>query len=176
MTKLPPDEAELFRNAMRDVRRQRAATPPPARPKPPAQARFTHADERAVLQESLAPITDYSLVETGEELSFRRDDVSPKVLRKLRSGHYAVAAELDLHGLNAIEARAALSDFVFNALAMRHGCVRIVHGKGNRSGPRGPVLKNVVNRWLLQCAAVCAFGSARPMDGGTGAVYVLLKS
>jgi len=175
MSKLPTDEAELFRSAMRDVRRREAASPQPTTPKPVPRARFTRADAKAVLTESLLPISDPALVETGEELLFRRDDVSPKVLRKLRSGDYAVAAELDLHGLTAVEARGALSEFIFHALTRQQTCVRIVHGKGKGSGPRGPVLKNVVNRWLQQCDAVRAFGSARPMDGGTGAVYVLLK-
>ena len=52
--------------------------------------------------------------------------------------------------------------------------VRIVHGKGLGSGPRGPVLKGAVNVWLRNSAAVLAFSSARPVDGGTGALYVLL--
>jgi len=53
-------------------------------------------------------------------------------------------------------------------------CVRIIHGKGRRSGPRGPVLKNMVSKVLQKTAAVVAFTSARPIDGGTGALYVLL--
>jgi DNA-nicking Smr family endonuclease len=78
--------------------------------------------------------------------------------------------------MNATDARAALKDFLFNALSSHMRCIRIVHGKGRRSGPRGPVLKNLVNRWLRQIDAVVAFGSARPNDGGSGAVYVLLRS
>jgi DNA-nicking Smr family endonuclease len=35
-------------------------------------------------------------------------------------------------------------------------------------------LKGKVNRWLRQWNAVLAFVSARQIDGGTGAVYVLL--
>jgi DNA-nicking Smr family endonuclease len=60
---------------------------------------------------------------------------------------------------------------------MRSGytCVRIVHGKGLRSGPNGPVLKQRVDQWLRRFEAVLAFVSARQADGGTGAVYVLLK-
>jgi DNA-nicking Smr family endonuclease len=40
---------------------------------------------------------------------------------------------------------------------------------------RRPVLKGKVNHWLQQRDEVLAFCSARPVDGGTGAVYVLLK-
>ena len=53
--------------------------------------------------------------------------------------------------------------------------MRVIHGKGRRSGPRGPVLKNVVNHWLQRADDVLAFGSARAVDGGSGAIYVLLK-
>jgi DNA-nicking Smr family endonuclease len=53
--------------------------------------------------------------------------------------------------------------------------VRIIHGKGNTSLGKMPVLKGRVNSWLRQKNEVLAFCSARPNDGGTGAVYVLLK-
>ena len=53
--------------------------------------------------------------------------------------------------------------------------MRIVHGKGYRSGARGPVLKTAVNLWLRRHADVMAFVSARAIDGGAGAVYVLLR-
>ena len=58
--------------------------------------------------------------------------------------------------------------------AERRLCVRIVHGKGHRSD-FGPVLKRMVDRLLRQLDDVLAFCSARQMDGGTGAVMVLLK-
>ncbi|MDH3415597.1 MAG: Smr/MutS family endonuclease, partial [Gammaproteobacteria bacterium] len=37
------------------------------------------------------------------------------------------------------------------------------------------VLKNSVNHWLRKWSSVLAFVSARQVDGGTGAVYVLLR-
>ena len=177
MKKLPADETELFRDAVRDVQpRPAAALSPLQPPKPRARARFTRADQQQVLLESLLPVTDPALLETGDELSFRRDHVPQRVLLRLRRGEYAVAAETDLHGLTAIQARAALAAFIKAALYQGQSCVRVVHGKGRRSGPRGPVLKNVVNQWLRNCDAVSAFGSARPLDGGSGAVYVLLRT
>ena len=54
--------------------------------------------------------------------------------------------------------------------------MRIIHGKGYRSGARGPILKSAVNDWLRRDMDVMAFVSARPIDGGTGAVYVLLRA
>ncbi len=50
-----------------------------------------------------------------------------------------------------------------------------MHGKGHGSLHKLPVLKTKVQGWLRQRDEVLAFCSARPVDGGTGAVYVLLK-
>jgi len=55
-------------------------------------------------------------------------------------------------------------------------CIRIIHGKGYGSSNQGPVIKPLVNQWLRKKAEILAFCSARPVDGGTGAVYVLVKS
>lgn len=175
VSKRNTDEDSLFREAVRDVRRLRSDAAVLAKPKPLARARFKRADELDVLKESLLPVADPATLETGDELSFRRDGVPETILRKLRRGEYVVEAETDLHGLTAVEARAVLRAFIGNAVARNLTCVRVIHGKGKRSGPRGPVLKNVVNAWLRQSNAVTAFGSARGVDGGSGAVYVLLR-
>lgn len=74
------------------------------------------------------------------------------------------------------EAQEQLNDFVLQARARGIHCIRIIHGKGYGSSNKGPVIKPLVNRWLQRRAEVLAFCSARPVDGGTGAVYVLLKS
>jgi DNA-nicking Smr family endonuclease len=177
MNKPPLDDHDLFRDAMRDVQPRAVVTPAPIQPpKPRPRARFTRADEQQVLVESLLPLDDPALLETGDELSFKRDHVPQRVLLRLRRGEYAVAAEMDLHGMTSIQARGALADFIKEALYHNYSCIRVVHGKGRRSGPRGPVLKNVVNLWLRRCDVVTAFGSARPIDGGSGAVYVLLRT
>lgn len=168
------DERDLFRALMRDVKRLRIKERHAARPKPAPKARFTRADQLDVLRESLMPPADEALLDTGDELSFRRPHVPEAILTKLRRGHFAVDAEIDLHGLTAVESRAALREFIAEAVSRRMTCVRVIHGKGRRSGPRGPVLKNVVNQWLQRSDAVLAFGSARAVDGGSGAIYVLL--
>lgn len=165
-----------FREAMRDVRRLRNTDKrAPSGPKPPPRARFTRADQQEVLKESLLPPTDEVALATGDELAFRRPHIPEAVLTKLRRGHYVVDAELDLHGMTAAEAKAAMREFLTEAVTRRMSCVRIIHGKGRRSGPRGPVLKNVVNQWLQRIDNIQAFGSARQVDGGSGAVYVLLR-
>lgn len=170
-------DSRTFREAMRDVRRLRnSPTHTVATPKPPARARFTRADQLEVLKESLLPPADEAELATGDELSFRRPHISEAVLLKLRRGHFSVDAEIDLHGMTGAEAKSALREFIAESINRRFSCVRIIHGKGRRSGPRGPVLKNVVNQWLQRIDYIQAFGSARQVDGGSGAVYVLLRT
>jgi len=170
------DERDLFREYVRDVKRLRSTPRRIARPKPAPMARFARADAQEVLRESLMLPQDEAALSTGDELSFRRPHVPEAVLTKLRRGHYAVDAEIDLHGLTAREAKGALREFIAEAVDRRTTCVRVIHGKGRRSGPRGPVLKNVVNLWLQRSNVVLAFGSARAVDGGSGAIYVLLRT
>jgi DNA-nicking Smr family endonuclease len=170
------NEAELFREAVSDVKplAQRARAPV-ARRKPPARARFTAADRAMVLVESLQGFGNSEILDSGDEISFRREGVQDRVLRRLKRGEYRVEEVCDLHGLRVDEAKAALREFLADALARQLRCVRIIHGKGHGSGNRGPVLKNAVNMILRKTAPVLAFTSARRVDGGTGAINVLLK-
>jgi DNA-nicking Smr family endonuclease len=169
------DDRELFRRAMRDVKPlQRPLRVPPVRRSPRPRAKFARAERAAVLQESLGSGIDLHEVQPGDELLFRRGGVPETVLRGLRRGLYRVEAEIDLHGLTVSQAAAQLAAFLREARAHQLRCVRIIHGKGLRSGARGPVLKNAVNALLRRSDPVLAFASARPVAGGTGATLVLL--
>ena len=169
------DGLALFRSALAGVRELPAPPPPPAGPRPPARATFRRRDDEQVLEDSLVLGPGELLVETGDELLFRRAHIASRTLERLRRGEYTVKDELDLHGMSAVEAREAVRGFIAAAVAHQQRCVRVIHGKGLGSGPRGPVLKSAVNVWLRNTQAVLAFASARPMDGGTGALYVLLE-
>jgi DNA-nicking Smr family endonuclease len=169
------DDAALFREATRDVRplaHDRQVVP---RAKPAPRAHFTRADRLAVLDESLQGTPDDPELAGGEVASYARAGVRRSVLQKLRRGHYRIEAEIDLHGLTVPEAKAALRGFLARALERGVRCVRIIHGKGLRSGPRGPVLKMTVTGILRRTSHVLAFVSARSVDGGTGALYALLS-
>jgi DNA-nicking Smr family endonuclease len=169
-------DAQLFREAVRDVKPMTPGSSVAlARRKPPARARFTAADRAAVLVESLQGL-DGDITDTGDEISFRRDGVQDGVMRKLKRGEYRIEEVCDLHGLRVDEAKALLREFLALVLARNLRCVRIIHGKGKGSGPRGPVLKTAVNTILRKTAPVLAFTSARRVDGGTGAINVLLSN
>ncbi|MBU3671326.1 MAG: DNA mismatch repair protein MutS [Sinobacteraceae bacterium] len=172
----PAEDVQAFREAVRGTQPLRH-TPrvPPRRKPPPAKALFRRQGEAEVLEESLTLTPGDLDVEFGEELSYRRNGIQDAVMRRLRRGHYRVEIELDLHGMIVPEAKQALREFLARAIARQCRCVRIIHGKGLGSGPRGPVIKQAVNVILRRTEPVVAFCSARQVDGGTGAIYVLLS-
>jgi DNA-nicking Smr family endonuclease len=166
------DDTSLFREAVRGVRKlvtDRHASVPR---KPAPRARFTRAGRTAALEEDMAVVVP----DLPDELdgAFRRPGIQETVLRKLRRGRYGLQGEIDLHGLRVEDAKRALREFLADALALNARCVRIVHGKGLRSGTKGPVLKVAVSHILRASNSVMAYVPARPEDGGTGATYVLL--
>jgi DNA-nicking Smr family endonuclease len=169
------DDGRLFRSAMSDARRLEIDTVESPRRRPRASARFSRLDQQDVLRESLEAPAHAMEIANGSALSYRHPSVNLKTMRRLARGGISVQAEMDLHGLTSAEAEESLRGFVAQSILRGHTCVRIVHGKGLRSGQKGPVLKREVDRWLRRWEPVLAFVSARQADGGTGAVYVLLK-
>lgn len=160
-----------------------AVTPLPSKDRisfqqePPAPRRLQHElDEARVLHEAMSDEFDVStLLDVDDQMSFRRPGIGLEVTKKLRSGHWSIQRQLDLHGLRSDEAREALGQFI--RLAHRTGlrCIRVVHGKGLGSPGRTPILKAKVQRWLVQKKEVLAFVQARPAEGGAGALVVLLQ-
>jgi DNA-nicking Smr family endonuclease len=175
-TTVNEEDSRLFRDSIGEIRKLDPVAPAPAIPKPEPRAYMLEADEAAVPGELLDMAFDPGSMEVGEELSYLRDGYPPKLLRQLKRGQYSVQDEIDLHQMNVAAAQATISAFL--AEAAQHGihCVRIVHGKGLRSKAGGPVLKVLTDRLLRRRDDVVAFASARPMQGGTGATVVLLKS
>lgn len=173
-----PDGAVLFRRAVADA----VPLPPSgradiARPRPKPIAHQRRADERQVLVDALSDPWDWeTAVSTGEELLYLRPGVPTAALRKLRRGGWVIRGELDLHDHTGDEARIAVAAFLNRCMLEDRRCVRIIHGKGHGSKNRLPVLKNKVRHWLMQREDVLAFCQARTVDGGAGAVIVLLKS
>ncbi len=144
-------------------------------PKPIARQRLR--DEQQVMHDALHDPFDWdAAVAAGDELLFVRPGVPTAAVRKLKRGGWVLRAELDLHGMNGDESRVALAAFLHDCHRRELRCVRIIHGKGLGSKNREPVLKHKVRHWLMQREDVLAFCQARQVDGGAGAVVVLLKS
>jgi DNA-nicking Smr family endonuclease len=168
------EDAALFRNAAGDVRvleDDRAPAhrhPPKARPKSAAGTSTPDANQGKVEKSIRAPDRD------GEQL-FVRPGLQQKQVKRLRRGQIPIAAEADLHGTRIHEARVLLEEFLRECRAEGLRCVRVIHGKGLGSRDGQAVLKWEVDGWLRRHDGVMAFCTAQPRDGGTGAVYVLLK-
>jgi DNA-nicking Smr family endonuclease len=168
---------EQFSRAVGPVQRlpdkgRQARTPVAVEPIP----RQRIADEAQALASSLSDDLDVTtLLDTDADLAFRREGIGADVLSRLRRGHWSVQRHLDLHGMTREVAREALSQFIRQAERDGLRCVRVVHGKGNGSPGREPVLKGKVRAWLVQKSEVIAFAQASASDGGHGAVLVLLR-
>ncbi len=133
-------------------------------------------DEQRVLREALSDEFDATtLLDVDDAMSFRRPGIGTEITRKLRSGHWSIQRQLDLHGLRSDDAREALSSFIRESQKNGIRCVRVVTGKGLGSPGKTPVLKGKVHSWLIQKNQVLAFVQARADEGGAGALVVLLK-
>jgi len=150
------------------------------RPRPTPLARQRIADDRdALLASKYGDDPAPASWDIGQELegeqTFVRHGIGTDVLGKLRRHHWAVQAEIDLHGNTSDEARDALADFLHDCRSRGFRCVRVIHGKGLTSPNREPVLKGKVRRWLSHWDDVLAYCEAPQHAGGAGAVLVLLR-
>ena len=110
----------------------------------------------------------------GADEGYVAPGVDRRELRKLKRGDYDAGSTLDLHGQTAAEAIANVRQFI-DSRRTRHRCVAIVHGRGLHSKENVAVLKTRVREFLRRHPAVLAYADAPRTDGGSGAVYVLLR-
>ena len=169
---------EEFLDALAGVKRLPVSDrlPPSLKPPPLPQPRQQALDDRAVMTELLAEPLNPEDFESGDTLIYRSEGIQDSVWRKLRRGQFRLQAECDLHGLNREDARGEIARFLLYCTDHDLRCVRIIHGKGNGSPNTGPVIKRALDGWLRKRKEVLAFCSARAHDGGTGAIYVLLRA
>jgi DNA-nicking Smr family endonuclease len=145
--------------------------------KPPVR-RGEDAEVYARLADLVGGRGTFDIGDTGEFVCGLAPGIDRRLLRRLRQGDYAVQGHLDLHGYREVEAKVLVDEFIRAAHLAQKRCVLIVHGRGHHSKDHVPVLKERLVRWLSEGrigAQVLAFASARPHDGGAGAVYVLLR-
>lgn len=167
------EDKDLFRQTVGKVRSINSdrltpvvAIKPKPIPRKPVVEEVDALDETISVQEMLS---------LEDSMSFISPGLQKNVLKKIRKGQYGLDAEIDLHGLSSHEAKKQFLRFLHDCVEEGLRCVRIVHGKGYRSPDNQPVLKNSLNVWLRQHGDVLAFCSAPRKEGGTGAVFVLLR-
>ena len=114
-------------------------------------------------------------VSADTQLTYRASGLNMKTWKALTRGKLALDASLDLHGCTVEQALTALEEFLHYAKQHQLRVLHIVHGKGFRSQPERPKLKNLVYRVLLELPNVLAFTSAPAELGGKGAVLILMR-
>jgi DNA-nicking Smr family endonuclease len=175
-------EADLFQREMSGVRQFADALPsrvPQARPaQSPREVVDPDAEALAELSDLVTGVGAFDITNTTEYIEGAVIGLDRRLVRRLRAGEFVVQSHLDLHGLAVADARVAVDQFLLRAHRRGYRCVLIIHGRGLNSAGQNPVLKKHLANWLSHgshARLVLAFTSARPCDGGAGAVYVLLR-
>ena len=177
---LSDEERQSFLNEVADVRpliSEKRFEAPKNKPSPkPRLSQYDSESEQPTDDNMLSDPVDLRDAAVEDVLFFARAGIQQKEQKKLRRGELPIEEELDLHGYTVNEAKTAIQDFLYECKRQHIRYIRIIHGKGYRSDQKIPVLKTHVAYWLPQIKDVLAFSSALPKDGGTGAIYVILKS
>lgn len=170
------EEERLFLNAMDGVAPVRAGGRDLAPPAKPA-GRAKPAD-MTLMDDIFTGKLEFSLEYTEEFVQGHVLGLDPVVLAKLRSGAYSPEGHLDLHGQNLEQAYASLAIFLKTAYQNGKRHVLVITGRGKNSPGGTPVLRERVQAWFTRepfKRVVLAFCTAKPGDGGAGALYLLLR-
>jgi DNA-nicking Smr family endonuclease len=130
------------------------------------------------LTELVSGRAEFDLTYSDEYVEGRLKSLPSKVMNDLRGGKIPTQDYLDLHGLTLSQAEQAIVKFVLNSVGLRRRCLLLVHGRGHRSQDGIPILKHNLENLLLRYPIkkhILAFTTARPVDGGAGACYILLR-
>lgn len=174
-----PDDDEAFAAAMQGVDRVswRHDLHPGSRP-PKAPRPDPELEDRRLMQEAIESDVPISIPDHPEYIEGWVGVAGKRFLPNLRNGLYSIQGQLDLHGLNRVEAQAAVEEYIINMSRFRSCCVKIIHGRGINSPSDRATLKEALQRLLStrrMSRYVVAYASAPSRDGGVGAVYVLLS-
>lgn len=171
-------EDAVLREAYRGVRPLAGGQRVPVNPKAERAVVSEESEVLAQLYDLVSGQGAFDLTETDEYVEGMRKGIDPRLISRLRRGEFAVQDHIDLHGMTQSAAREALTGFVVASVRNGLRTLLVVHGRGLRSPGGHPVLKHAASQWLSQGAIgshVLAFATARPSDGGAGAMYVLLR-
>lgn len=171
------DDLALFQAELGDVRPLRQDHIPSVRDSGDAEAqkaRRAAAQQESDLDPDFMSLEAVTLLDPHDLVSFRRPGVQEGVFRKLRLGEYELQASLDLQGQSLRQAKTLLLEFLRECQRCEIRTVLIRHGKGLQSNPPA-LLKSYVSQWLQQWPDVLALHSARYEEGGSSALYVLLR-
>jgi DNA-nicking Smr family endonuclease len=177
------DDDVLFQEAMKDVAplnetRKKIVRSPSRREELADRLQSQEERERHYLAALVKDSSAWDISFSDEYMMGAVSGLGPKVMRRLKRGEFSVQDYIDLHGLKKKEAEEVVREFLINSYQKGFRCVLIVHGRGLGSVDHQPAIKKELPVWFrrgILKRIVLAFVTARPCDGGAGALYVLLK-
>lgn len=144
-------------------------------PRPHQRPRDLHAFALELEQTGTLPIDESSHINSNDGSTHRKNGVQIRLMQKLKRGHFKPVDQLDLHNMSTTQGRRALLEFISDSIGQTPACIRIIHGKGLRSG-QGPRLRDMTRQLLREHPGVLAFSTCKPAHGGEGATDVLLRT
>ncbi|MBW1705156.1 MAG: Smr/MutS family protein [Deltaproteobacteria bacterium] len=178
-----PDEVRYFLEAMSDVKplpgsRKTVTRIPNPNMRPAHPVRDDELEGMAHLSDLVSGAAEMDITFSDEYIEGSVHGFSRKLMRKLKKGRFPVQDYVDLHGLTKQDAEMRIRDFLLQSNRLGLRCVLVIHGRGLNSEDHIPVLKERLPIWLSRGPVkkiVLAFSTAMPYDGGTGAIYILLR-
>jgi DNA-nicking Smr family endonuclease len=172
------DELVLFQQAMEGVTplQNRGPAPEPSVPLPRIVSE--DAEALACLAELVSGDAPFDISDGDEFIEGWAKGLDHRIVVSLKRGDYALQGHLDLHGMVQADAKRAVEAFLAKSHREGKRCVLLIHGRGLNSKDQIPVLKERLKGWLQMGRIgrlVLAFATAKPYDGGAGALYVLLR-
>jgi DNA-nicking Smr family endonuclease len=176
-------EEDLFQRAMESVvplkgNKNKIPRSPVREEKPRDELSDQSAKTREYLSNLVKEPGAWDISFSDEYMEGAVSGVGPKIMKRLRRGEFSIQDYVDLHGLTKKEAESVVHSFITKSHKKDLRCVLIVHGRGLGSADHQPAIKTELPVWFRRGALkriVLAFATARPYDGGPGAVYVLLR-
>ncbi len=173
-------EDSLFYEAMQGVAQIQGAGRRIQPPPPPLPEEEDEGDdpEAKLMRQAMQGPVEFELEMSDEYMHGYVRGLDSKIFQQLKAGRLSAEGHLDLHGQNADQALDALLFFMRESYLAGRRMVLVIPGRGKNS-PRGlGILRQELQTWLTReplRRITLAFCTAQPRDGGTGALYVLLR-
>ncbi len=178
--KKDPDDSALFYSFMAQVKPLKGSGRDiTVETSVPEKSRVREDDNLEALHKLVRGEIEFDIQYSEEYIQGYVQGINSRIFRRFKNGELSIEGHLDLHGYNSDQARAELLRFLRDEYIQNKKCVLVIPGRGKNSPMGSGVLRKEIQIWLTidpLKRIVLAFSSALPKHGGTGALYILLRS